>query len=221
MKKLLVVALAVSMVLMAASAYAAILNSKHDLTQGTANTVGASAPVNLSACQFCHTPHNANTSVTGAPLWNRTLFPTGSYSLYQSAISTTSQVTQLGANSKTCLSCHDGQISIGDVLVGTDQTTFVLINNRVSAGGILAAANPATIGVDLTNDHPVGMLVDPTGSPAGLDTIPNMESAGARFYGTFPNQRMECATCHDPHTATAKFLRMTPSTICTDCHVSK
>lgn len=213
MKKFLVVAVAVSMVLMAASAFAAIVNSKHDLSNSSTASVKASNST-LSACQFCHTPHNG-AIVGGAPLWNRALGTTSGYQIYTTG--TFTLAVSLGANSLTCLSCHDGTVSLGNVLVGT-AATFAALTNRVTAGGLLDAANKANLTTDLRNDHPIGFAVDVT--RGGLDSIANMQGHGAKFYGA--TNTMECATCHDPHNTTnVKFLRMAIGTMCTDCHVNK
>ncbi|MDH4162081.1 MAG: cytochrome c3 family protein [Nitrospirota bacterium] len=215
MKKLLVVAVAVSMVLMATSAFALIAGSKHDLslTTGGSNSVHADNTT-LSSCQFCHTPHNG-VAVAGAPLWNRTL-PNTTYTFYATAAaSTTAFDGGLGPNSLTCLSCHDGTVSVGDVLVGTDGVFTA--NANVNADGTLGATQ-YNLGTDLTNDHPVGFVVDDQSGKAGLTNIAAMQTAGAKFY----TGRMECATCHDPHQTTyGKFLRWSGGSMCSDCHALK
>jgi hypothetical protein len=64
-------------------------------------------------CVYCHTPHGANTDIA-VPLWNRTVKVT-SYALYnQGSLSGT--VTQPGANSLSCLSCHDGQTAMDSII---------------------------------------------------------------------------------------------------------
>jgi len=219
MKKLLVVAVVVTMMFMATSAFAGIVMSKHDLTKGSATTVGWAA-AGISACAFCHTPHNA-VSAANIPLWNRSIVNTA-YTLYSNAATSfgTSGSAGPGVGSKTCLSCHDGTLSLGDVAVTTDATTngATAIANRVNAAGFLVAGNSALIGSDLSNDHPIGMTYDSTSATAGLVAQSTAETAKARFYAN----KMECGTCHDPHNTTnIKFLRMTPSTLCTDCHGSK
>lgn len=240
MKKILVVVLVIALAMIGASAaMAAVLNSKHDLSSTSSATIKASA-AGLSACQFCHTPHlGTNNVVVGAPLWNRSISAAASflaadgstnYQVYGNTVTNASGTTLGGSvvgapgpNSKTCLSCHDGTLSLGAVLVGTAVTTF----NDYTAGARLTGSNkltggPAAIGTDLTQEHPIGVAVAVTPSVAGLDTRGNMETDGAKFYGG--SFTMECGTCHDPHeTAAGKtpFLRMTKATMCTDCHISK
>jgi predicted CXXCH cytochrome family protein len=235
MKKGLI--LAVALVLMAASvSFAVIAGSRHDLTSGTYYS-GAQ----VSACQFCHTPHLRNYQVVqGAPLWNRQL-PSATYTLYGNGqtISGTS-VGQPGTNSKTCLSCHDGTIALGDILVGNDSTiqgagggtTATIVNGKLADG----VTNPTTgrvpgIGTDLRQEHPVGVVYDSSTQGPGLNSSVNSNAPYNignkkwRLYGGGDGTgTVECASCHDPHNTTngeQPFLRDSYSTICTDCHSQK
>jgi hypothetical protein len=95
-------------------------NTRHNLTQR--QSAGGGPVGGLmdfvrndygEVCVYCHTPHGANTTIA-APLWNRTIKAT-TYTLYnQTSLSST--VTQPGANSLTCLSCHDGQVAIDSIV---------------------------------------------------------------------------------------------------------
>jgi predicted CXXCH cytochrome family protein len=203
MKKVLI--LAVAIVLVAAGvSFAAIADSKHDLTSTTAGYSGAT----LSSCQYCHTPHlRGNTVVTGAPLWNRTLSADGSWTMYGTTLGGTA-TTNPGPNSKTCLSCHDGSIAVGSVLVGSGGT---IAGTNLTAGSISSGVN-ANLGVDLTQEHPIGFsFVTDRGG------VPTITTPFKLYSGTF-----ECASCHDPHeTTNTPFLRAAKSTICTDCHSAK
>jgi len=212
MKKVLI--LAVALVLVATGiSFADIANSKHDLTTG-----GGYSGATMSACQYCHTPHlRTNPAVTGAPLWNRTLGTDGSWTMYGggSTLAGTTINTNPGPNSRTCLSCHDGSVAVGTVLVG-NADTITKATVLDATGLIISNAN---LGTDLSNEHPIGFTVDDT--QAGLDTLANMKTAGFKFYGGGANE-MECASCHDPHNTTnTPFLRVSGASICTDCHVSK
>lgn len=210
MKKIII--LAVALVLVATGiSFAGISGSKHDMTASPYS--GAT----MSSCQYCHTPHlRSNPAVTGAPLWNRTLGTDGTWTMYGTTIGGTSMKTNPGSNSRTCLSCHDGSVAVGSVLVGTSDTITDAGSILDAAGKIASNANLTT---NLSNEHPIGFVVDT--SKAGLDTLANMKTAGFKFYAAGANE-MECATCHDPHnTTTTPFLRVTKASICTDCHVSK
>ena len=230
MKKVLVAVLVVAVTLIGASAaMAKIGNSKHDLSFGNtqANVIKEST-AGLSSCQFCHTPHNSNTAMTVAPLWNKTA--NSSYSAYNSnGTGGTLAGTAVGApgqHSLTCLSCHDGVSSVG-VTYANGTRTMADQAGR-SSGGVLSAGNLANLSTDLRNDHPVGFDIVDDGR-AGIDTLANMKNKGFTFYidGTRTNS-MECATCHDPHgfdkstgNANAPFLRSAKATLCSDCHVNK
>lgn len=222
MKRFIVAAVVAAFALMSAtSAMAVIANSKHDLSSTSTATIHSTltGAAGLSSCQFCHTPHNASL-VSNAPLWNRTLLGTGSYTTYGTTIAGTA-ANNLGPNSLTCLSCHDGTLSIGTVLVGPDQTTGF----GTEAGQLNGKLNVTTgTGLNdltpvLTNDHPVGfgVVLNVAGLPASFAT---MTTLGYKFYGG--SNTMECATCHDPHLTTyTRFLRRPLAAMCSDCHVNK
>ena len=61
-------------------------------------------------CIFCHTPHNADVSVTDAPLWNHQV-TTKFFQVYNSS-TMDATVGQPAASSKLCLSCHDGTVAV-------------------------------------------------------------------------------------------------------------
>lgn len=67
-------------------------------------------------CVYCHTPHGANKQIA-APLWNRTVNP-GSYTIYDkpTTLGLAGRMSLPGPSSLTCLSCHDGTISIDSIL---------------------------------------------------------------------------------------------------------
>lgn len=95
-------------------------NTRHNLTQRQASGGGPSG-VNMDpyrndyaeVCVYCHTPHGANTNV-GAPLWNRAI-PSTTYTVYSSN-SLTQTISQPGAASLVCLSCHDGQQAVDAIM---------------------------------------------------------------------------------------------------------
>lgn len=67
-------------------------------------------------CVYCHTPHGANTKIS-VPLWNRTI-QTTTYTTYNQlgTATLTQTVSQPGAASLSCLSCHDGQTAIDSII---------------------------------------------------------------------------------------------------------
>lgn len=98
-------------------------NSRHNLTQQQLSGGGPNAPTMdfsrnnyAEVCVYCHTPHGANTTVT-LPLWNRTMKAT-TYTTYNQlgTSSLTQTVSQPGATSLACLSCHDGQTAVDSIV---------------------------------------------------------------------------------------------------------
>jgi hypothetical protein len=102
-----------------ASTIGSIANTRHNLTVSfnTNQSFMDIARNDYGAiCVYCHTPHGANKQIQ-APLWNRTINP-GTYTIYDkpTTIGLAGRMSLPGPNSLTCLSCHDGTISIDSVL---------------------------------------------------------------------------------------------------------
>ncbi len=99
-----------------------IANTRHNLTQAPPDGGVAGFFMDLSrnnygeVCVYCHTPHGADSTVK-LPLWNRTTKAT-TYKTYNklNTASLTQSVSQPGANSLSCLSCHDGQTAIDSII---------------------------------------------------------------------------------------------------------
>lgn len=104
-----------------------ITNTRHNLTQAFTGPGGSPSPgvgaMNSvrnnyqEVCVYCHTPHGANSAqvIQGAPIWNRTVNTTG-YQIYDKERTLNRPIGQPGPNSLTCLSCHDGTISIDSII---------------------------------------------------------------------------------------------------------
>jgi len=200
MKKFIALTAAL-VVLGAGSAFALLSGSAHDFT----------ASLGLAEiCQPCHTPHNADTTIADAPLWNHTVSTgAGGWTPYAGPGTLNATVGQPGSISILCLSCHDGTVAV-DSFPGGAGTTFISTGN---------------LDTDLTNDHPIGFvydaglatddgaLVTPTSvSAVGVDALP--------LFATY----MECASCHDVHNSGAgptKLLHVSNagSNLCLNCHI--
>jgi len=183
---------------------AQITGSGHDFSGQAWNTTS-------EICIVCHTPHNANTTVLNAPLWNHSLSAVASYTMYTSA-TLNSTAGQPDGSSKLCLSCHDGTVALENFGGVTSGTNFL-------TGGTL-------MGSDLSNDHPIsitydaalaladGGLHDPTTTQSGLGgTITNTMLIG---------NKMQCSSCHDVHNsanlANLLLKSNTASALCLTCH---
>ena len=198
MKKMVILIAALAMVTgFSTSSFADISGSAHDLSSTT--------PGN-QICVVCHTPHNSDTAVTGAPLWDHTV-TTETFTLYSLPSSTGTLGTSL-----LCLSCHDGATNV-DAFGGSGGT-----------GSLGSVAFPETItgsvvGTDLQDDHPVAVTY-PSGGNSDFHS-------DASFTGTLTPKLfsgvVECASCHDPHgvTGVTKFLRLANSNsdLCLACHI--
>ncbi len=159
-------------------AVAAISAGKHNLSSTTVTnnrTTGAGGEI----CVFCHTPHGADVSTAGAPLWNKRFTTTATaFTPYvatttlDGAFATDGTGTGgfLSGASLACLSCHDGTQAIDNLLNapgsgGMDSTggnsdgrAFVWNtgnNSNLNANGYLVSN--ANLGKDLSNDHPIGI----------------------------------------------------------------
>ena len=194
-----------------------IKNSVHDLS--------ANGYSGGEICVVCHTPHNADTTVTAAPLWNHEI--TGrTFAMYTSPTLDASQDGQPTGSSKLCLSCHDGVTGI-DAFGGNTGTVFVGGSAAIGAGD------------DLTDDHPISILYDAalaTTDPGLHDptatTVIIGEGGTKTRTGTIaelmtPESKVQCSSCHDVHnnfvaggTNTDPLLKVSKagSKICLTCH---
>lgn len=195
---------------------------------GSAHDFSASGWSGQEICVACHTPHNSDTSVTDAPLWNHTE-TTASYTLYTNPGTLDATTTQPTGVSKLCLSCHDGTVAI-DSIVNSPLVSPLPPTNFMTGDSVVG-------GDGLNNDHPIsfsydgalattdGGLHDPTNTTTtigdGTDNKTGLIS-DVMLFGT-NNDRVECATCHDVHnkfTNGGKLLRISnaASGLCLTCH---
>ena len=107
-----------------------------------------------------------------APLWNKVLPDTSLFTPRYSSATLDGTTGVVGPNSLTCLSCHDG-VSAMDAMInqpGSGGYNSAGARPNLGAGytwpvGVVAGAMPArtattnvaTIGQDLSDDHPIGI----------------------------------------------------------------
>jgi predicted CXXCH cytochrome family protein len=187
------------------SSYAVITGSAHDFAGDSWNTTS-------EICIVCHTPHNANTTVTNAPLWNHALSAVASYTVYSNAASLNATVGQPSASTKLCLSCHDGTVALENFSGKTNGTNMI--------------SGADNLGSNLSNDHPVSFTYDAALVTADGD-LKAITSASGIGSGTISSDllfagKMECASCHDVHNkANISHLLVkanTGSALCLTCH---
>ena len=180
-----------------------ITGSAHDFSDDSWNTTG-------QICLVCHTPHNADVTVTNAPLWNHET-TMATFSTYSSA-SMDATTGQPDASSKLCLSCHDGTVAVD--------------NFGNQTGGSHFLSGNSNIGTDLSDDHPISFTYDVALSATdhGLynPTITNSGLGGTISGDLLIGNQVQCASCHDVHNGSGvdKLLRKTndASALCLTCH---
>ncbi|MDD2790955.1 MAG: cytochrome c3 family protein [Sulfurimonas sp.] len=219
---------------------AGITGTAHDLSN-TAWTGGGTED-NGELCVYCHTPHAANTSFTGAPIWNKGT-PAGPFTLYGTTVGGTTaghagDNATVNASSMACLSCHDGVSAVnsvvnapgsglatadGDAFIGTNAQSFATLG---------LTGNASNIGTDLSNDHPVSIEYKPgvAGLKAKATAITGWTGATTiqgLLRTTGGLDYVECGSCHDPHNgadsknaSSVAFLRVqnAGSALCLGCH---
>jgi predicted CXXCH cytochrome family protein len=172
-------------------------------------------------CVVCHTPHNADVTITDAPLWNHET-TAAAFTTYNSSTfdgNGGAAAGQPDGISKLCLSCHDGSVALenfGGTTTGTN--TIDLVNAT------------AFLDIDISDDHPVSFtynaalsvtdieLEDPETATSGLGGTIEADM----LFGTAGSATLECASCHDVHAGdVTKFLMKdnTSSALCRTCHI--
>ena len=184
-----------------------IVGSAHDFSDDTWNTTG-------EICIVCHTPHNADMTVSNAPLWNHEVTAVTDYQLYSSStFDGAGTIGQPDESSKLCLSCHDG--------------TVALENFGTMTNGVNYIEGIYNLGNDLRNDHPISFIYD--GNLVTADgelhdpTSTNVpELGGSIDEKMLFNQKLQCASCHDVHNSSGEdFLLLftnSASNLCLTCH---
>lgn len=202
-----------------AQAAAVILDGPHDLTTATGKVTAANAVTNVNeTCGFCHVPHNGDMSINTMPLWNHAATSgTAAFTNYTSP-TLNATITAPGTGSLRCLGCHDGSTALGATVQMGGQL-FGAADALVTPTAV-TMTGAAQIGLNLSNDHPVGMVYDAALVTAdGQLQLATAGSVTSKLVGG----RVECGSCHSMHRSVTNryILRVTMdnSTLCTDCHV--
>ncbi len=155
-------------------------------------------------CIACHTPHNADTSVSDAPLWNHALTSL-TYDVYSSSTLDAGTPGQPGASSRLCLSCHDGSVAL-DSFGGNTGTNFMSGPEAVG----LPTAGSGSNG-DLSDDHPISITYDtalstadpglfnPTTTSITIGEAGDRTRTGSIAQVMLIGDQLQCASCHDVH----------------------
>ena len=187
-----------------------IVNTRHNLTMSYTSFQGRMGTYRnnyYQVCVYCHTPHGAN-STAAAPLWNRTV-SSRTYTLYDNSASMTGgQMSQPGANSLTCLSCHDGITAIDSV-----------INMPTQLGGSFRAGynekQESGVNFDFLNawgapGNDLFERVDENGDtllvPYSPEELANNAGQGHSGFSNGGNGSGPCLSCHAPSVSGAAGL---------------
>ncbi len=192
-----------------------IAGSAHDFSTGNDATWSGGR-----ICIVCHTPHNADTSVTASPLWNHEV-TAATFTTYLSD-TLDGSVGTVGGTSKLCLSCHDGTVAVDSFGGSTNGSDFL--------------TGSKNLGINLSDDHPISVTYTTAtaASDGGLHdpatvnvTIGGDPKSRTGTIGTVlaPGGTVECASCHDVHNTFAaagngSLLKVTNtgSALCLTCH---
>lgn len=207
-----------------------IQRTKHNLSTSGAtvgNTIYAvdtGDPRATQVCIFCHTPHGAESAQASewAPLWNHqntsaTFLMASSANVVHSGPNKRSWADGAPTGiSKKCLSCHDGTVAIGAVLNGTPILVTgakggsgdTLTGSRNAGGGLgpdgYGQMDAGFIGTDLRGGHVISFnykgFWDGTQSDESNYKSWNNITPADRSSMFDRQGRMQCHSCHDPHT---------------------
>ena len=176
-------------------------------------------------CVVCHTPHNADTSVSTAPLWNHEQTVTV-FTMYTSPSMDAASDGEPTGTSKLCLSCHDGTVAI-DSFGGNTGTVFMSGNGVVGLDGDLADDHPISITFDTALSVTDPGLHDPSATTVTIGEGGDKTRIGFLSEVMLSADKVQCSSCHDVHnnfvaagTGGEPFLKITAngSELCLACH---
>ena len=132
-----------------------ITGTAHDFSAQAWNPTG-------EICIVCHTPHDADISITDAPLWNHESTAVGAYTLYGSpTFDGTATIGQPSGSSKMCLSCHDGTVALENFSGTVGGVNFIGAAYEVGGGADLSAEHPISFTYNTALATADGGLHDP------------------------------------------------------------
>jgi len=186
-----------------------IAGSVHDFSTAQWNPYNATTTLGGQICQPCHTPHNANQSVTAAPLWNHA-FTTATYQMYTGYEfgpgGAGYGVTAPDGTSKLCLSCHDGSIAMGS------------FGSQVGFAHMTSAAK---LGLNMKDDHPVSFVYDSIQAGGVWDKTHVYQGTKTVNDLLDKQGKIQCTTCHLAHANPYGYqlvMSNQGSALCLACH---
>lgn len=178
---------------------AAVKNGPHDFSTNStyaANT-GTGTGATAEQCKACHVPHKAQTAnsvITGTTSGGKSfgdLLWKQDYAGANGASIASNWGNTNDPSVLLCMGCHDGQVAAS---IGMPSGSNAIIDGTAGS-------------------HPVNVILPPP-SPGQWKTPQLLAGVISS------NQKVTCATCHDPHSSNPNLLRINNagSALCTDCH---
>lgn len=194
-------------------------------------------------CVFCHTPNLSGTPPEKAPLWQYSIGTSPVFTIYDDIGRLGLGKSSVGSQSIACLSCHDANQARSVTKTTFDHPFGVpyrgALKSRTPAlseptrkseheGENLAVWGKYLISSEDFRDVSRGVVEDRTVwwvSMAGVtvrrtrNDLPLYERHDAESGLDLPF--IECSSCHDPHSSTSMFLRLSNegSRLCLTCHI--
>ena len=179
-------------------------------------------------CAYCHTPHGGP-SWQGSPrlpLWNRDR-PDGAYRMPLWDIDRMIQDATPSDRSRICLSCHQGTIGLDmitnlpNTYTGPSAANQTIDTCEDCHSGGSPAGGISWEGVwfpeDLRKQHPFSVLYDPNRRPGAFKAASGGKVSGLPLW----NGKVECQTCHEPHSEQNRYFLRQPNvngSFCLLCH---
>lgn len=207
--------------LLAFTAQAGIVGSKHDFSQWSFNINNSDKSDPNTVCGVCHTPHHADQN--SGPLWGHASIGNTGWKMYGATIGAGAQSspgatvnhavpTAPNASSLACLSCHDGSVAINAYGNPANSSTPVYVT------GTAAISDDAGLKKNLSHSHPISFqyqsvvgigagknqwiydqnssVLVPTANSATFTPGPDMSIKGFLLDS---QGNLECSSCHDVH----------------------
>lgn len=182
-------------------------------------------------CAYCHTPHGGPSwsGAPRAPLVNRQR-PNPAYRMPEWGAMRMTQDPSPTDRSRVCLSCHDGTIGLDVITNRPNATSSLAPHNHAidECEGCHSGGSPdggldwegVYFDPDMRNQHPISVVYDPNRRPGAFRAAVGGAVGGLPLY----SGKVECATCHEPHSEQYKyFLRQSNvgGSLCLTCHVTQ
>ena len=179
-------------------------------------------------CVYCHSPHDGPTwsGSPRAPLFNRPR-PNAGYRMPEWDQSQMQQDGSPSNKSRLCLSCHDGTVGLDNILnrpntytgPGPANTSIEDCEDCHRDGDPIDWEGVYFRPDDMRDQHPFSVLYDPSQRPGQFNPAIGGTVGGLPLF----DGKVECLTCHEPHSQRFKyFLRRSNAgqTLCLVCHTS-